>query len=180
MLSSVALPAASRYMLREAAGRGALAKVEEGGAAIRQPDQHESAASQVAGRRMRDGESEAHRDRGVHRVAARLQDLEPGFGGMALARDHHTVPRAHRLRAHTGRRPPQPAERYAAHSRFYYADLCVRRRFHSNSTTPAATDTLRDAILPAIGMRTSTSQCLRTCSCKPLPSPPRTNTVGAA
>ncbi len=33
------------------------------------------------------------------------------------------------------------------------------RRRHSNSTTPVATETFSDAMAPAIGMRTSTSQC---------------------
>ncbi len=36
--------------------------------------------------------------------------------------------------------------------------LPLRRR-HSNSTIPAATETLSDAIAPAIGIRTSASQC---------------------
>jgi hypothetical protein len=35
-------------------------------------------------------------------------------------------------------------------------------RRNSNSTTPAATDTFNDEIAPAIGMRTTISQCLRT------------------
>lgn len=33
------------------------------------------------------------------------------------------------------------------------------RRLHSNSTIPAATETFSDAMAPAIGMRTSASQC---------------------
>jgi hypothetical protein len=37
----------------------------------------------------------------------------------------------------------------------------IRRR-HSNNTTPAATDTFNDGICPAMGIRTSTSQCSRT------------------
>ena len=66
-------------------------------------------------------------------------------------------------------------------SRQIHYGICrIARRRRSNSTMPAATDTLSDEILPAIGIRTSKSQCLRTCSCKPAPSPPRTMTLRAA
>src|SRR5581483_2030424 len=45
----------------------------------------------------------------------------------------------------------------------------------SYSTTPAATETLSDGTEPSIGMETRKSQFLRTCSCRPLPSAPRTS-----
>ena len=71
---------------------GALAEIDEGGAAVGQADQHESAAAQVARERMRDGEREADRDRGVHGVAAVLENLRhprrsPGAPGRPPWRD---------------------------------------------------------------------------------------------
>ena len=50
---------------------------------------------------MRHGQREAHGDRGVDGVAARLQHRDADIGGVRLARHHHGVPRAHRLRART-------------------------------------------------------------------------------
>ena len=85
-------------MLREAAPRRALAEIDEGGAPVGQADQHEAAAADVAREGMRHRQRESHRDRGIDGVAAGLQNLQPGFGGVAFARDHHAVPRAHRLR----------------------------------------------------------------------------------
>ena len=47
---------------------------------------------------MRHRQRQSHRDRGVDGVAAVLQNLQPGLGGVAFPGDHHAVARAHRLR----------------------------------------------------------------------------------
>ncbi len=60
-------------------------------------DQHETAAADIAGGRIGDGEREADRDRGVDRVAAFLQHGDADVRSNRLHRDHHAVPRAHRL-----------------------------------------------------------------------------------
>src|SRR5260221_7813156 len=52
------------------------------------------------------------------------------------------------------------------------------RRFQSNNTIPAATETFSDEILPAIGMRRIAPQRLRTISWRPFPSPPNTSAAG--
>ena len=85
-------------MLREALSGRALAKIDESGAAIGQAHQHESAAADVARGGMRHGQREAHRHGRVHRVAARFEHRDSGIGGVRLHRDHHGVPRMHRLR----------------------------------------------------------------------------------
>jgi hypothetical protein len=51
-------------------------------------------------------QGEPHGHRGVNRIAAGSQNLDAGLGGVAFPRDHHGVPRAHRLRGprgHAGR-----------------------------------------------------------------------------
>ncbi len=47
---------------------------------------------------MRHRQGEAHRHRGIHGIAARFENLQAGLGGVLFPRDHHAVPRAHRLR----------------------------------------------------------------------------------
>jgi len=82
-------------------GRGrqrcALAEVEKRGASIGEADQHESAATYVAGLRVRHRQREAHGHRGVHRVAARSQDGHADIGRVSFAAHHHGVPHAHWL-----------------------------------------------------------------------------------
>src|SRR5579863_3912909 len=49
-----------------------------------------------------------------------------------------------------------------------------RWRATSNSTTPAATETLSERTGPVVGIETRKSQRLRVNSCRPSPSPPST------
>ncbi len=63
------------------------------GAAIRETHQHESAAADVAGERMRDRQRESDRDRRIHRIAAGLEHRDADVGGQRLLRDHHGVVR---------------------------------------------------------------------------------------
>ena len=75
-------------------GRRGLAVVDRDRlVAAREMHQHEAAAADIAGLRMRDGEREADRDRGVDRVAACLQDLDADARGVLLLRRHHAVAR---------------------------------------------------------------------------------------
>ncbi len=55
----------------------------------------------------------------------------------------------------------------------------LRRLLQSNSATAVATETFSDAIAPAIGMLTNTSQCFATRSCRPRPSAPTTSAHGS-
>ncbi len=71
-----------------------LAVIDEGGLAGVIADQHESAAAQVAGGGMDDGQRKSGGDGGVDRVAALLQDLDTGIGREVMHADHHAVARA--------------------------------------------------------------------------------------
>jgi hypothetical protein len=53
--------------------------------------QHEAAAAEIAGLRMRDREREADCDRGIDRVAAAFQNLHAHAGGAFLLARHHAV-----------------------------------------------------------------------------------------
>ena len=54
-------------------------------------DQHEPAAADIAAARVDDGERVADRDRRIDRIAAGLQDAQPGLAGLVLRRDHHAA-----------------------------------------------------------------------------------------
>ena len=58
---------------------------------LREMDEHEAAAADVAGDRMHDGEREAGGDCRIDRVAALLQDGDAGVGGVVVHADHHGV-----------------------------------------------------------------------------------------
>ena len=75
----------------------ALAKIKKRGAAAGKANEHESAAADITGRRMRDGERQSHSDRRIHSVASGLQHRQSRIGGMRLACDHHGVARVHGL-----------------------------------------------------------------------------------
>ncbi len=60
-------------------------------------DEHEAAATDVACGRMDDSERKSNCDRGVDRIAAGLQNLNPGIGGQMMDSHHHCVRRAHWL-----------------------------------------------------------------------------------
>ena len=72
-------------------GRRSLPKIDEGGVAIRETDQHETAASNVAGYRMRNSQDEAHSNRRVDGIAALSQNSKAGHGGVVLRRNDHRV-----------------------------------------------------------------------------------------
>ena len=61
--------------------------------------QHEAAAADIAGLRMRDGEREADRDCGIDRVSARLQNFSAHTGRALLLARHHAVLRHDREEA---------------------------------------------------------------------------------
>ncbi len=63
---------------------------------------------------MRDRQRETHRDGGINRVTAGFEHLEPGFGGVPLARDHHAVTRPHGLRGRNGKHPRDQEEEQEA------------------------------------------------------------------
>src|SRR5690606_231697 len=94
--------------LRVRAERRLLAEVEARGAAVREADHDESAAADVAGRGVRDGEREAGRDRGVQRVAAGGEHLLADAAGDLRRGDDHAAGRADgrggRVRRGTGGR----------------------------------------------------------------------------
>ena len=76
---------------------GALAEVDEGGVAVGEADEHEAAASDIAGGGVRDGEREGDGDGGVDGIAAGFEDGLTGVGGVGFARDDHAVARVDRL-----------------------------------------------------------------------------------
>ena len=88
-------PCESRYMSRVARD-GAIAKVDGRLAAVSETDHHESAASEVAGRRMRHREREPDRHRGVHGVSAVAQHLDAGPRGIGARRGDDPMTGAHR------------------------------------------------------------------------------------
>ncbi len=85
------LPGGVQIHIARGLAGGALAEVDEGGTAVGETDQHESAASQVPGIGMGDGEGESDGDGGVHGIAAVFQDLDPHIGRQWLLRPDHGV-----------------------------------------------------------------------------------------
>ncbi len=73
------------------APRGSLPVIQGLDLAVRGADDHESAAADVAGCRVHDREREAHRDRGIDRVAPLLQDGPSHLAGDRAGRNHHGV-----------------------------------------------------------------------------------------
>ena len=76
---AVALPVGVEVHVARGGQRGALAEIDESGAAVGEADQHEAAAADVARAGMGDGERESHRDRRIDGVAAVLENLQPGL-----------------------------------------------------------------------------------------------------
>ena len=70
---------------------GALAEVDEGGAAVGEADEHEAAASDIARGGMSGGEGEGDGDSSVDGVAAGFEDGFTGVGGVGFAGDNHGV-----------------------------------------------------------------------------------------
>src|SRR6201982_3824865 len=71
---AVAHNVAARVQIHVVRGlaRGFLAEIDERGAAIGKADEHEAAAPDISGKRMRDGESKADRYPDVHGVSTRF------------------------------------------------------------------------------------------------------------
>ena len=72
--------------------RRLLAEIDDRTAAVREADQHEPAAADIAAARIDDGQRVADRDRGVDRVAAGFQDFRADLAGEMVRADHHAVP----------------------------------------------------------------------------------------
>ena len=106
----------------------ALAKIDEGGTAVGETDQHESAAAQVSGVGMRHGERESDGDRGVHGIAAVLQDLDAHVGRQRLLRAHHGVAGANRLTRVPRRRNNPPTKTNVTSSHRMHPILANRPR----------------------------------------------------
>jgi hypothetical protein len=61
-------------------------------------DNHETAATDIAGTRIRDRERETDSDRCVNRIATAIENFNADARGMLLLGDDHTVVRMDRLR----------------------------------------------------------------------------------
>ena len=79
-------------------GGSLLAKIEEVHLAFGAAVEHESAAPQIAGRRMHDGERKAGGHRGIDRIAALSHDLGAYAGCLRMRAGHHRVTGANRLK----------------------------------------------------------------------------------
>ncbi len=66
-------------------------KIDEGGAAVGEANQHESTAADVAGLRVCHGERKPDRDRGVDGVATGAQNFQADVDGLWLLSDDHGV-----------------------------------------------------------------------------------------
>ena len=71
--------------------RRGLAIVDRGIVAGRLVDQHEAAAAEIAGARIGHRERKADRDRGIHRIAALLQNVDADARRDRFLRHHHAV-----------------------------------------------------------------------------------------
>jgi hypothetical protein len=122
--AAIDLPLGVEIHRLRAGERRALAVVERGRPAVWGADDHEAAASDVAGARVRHGQGEGRRDGGVHGVAAAREDArarvrgqpggrddEPGGGGRALILDGA----GHGGQRQDGERGGEQAERAAHH-----------------------------------------------------------------
>ena len=71
-------------------------EIEKGGSAIGLANQHEAAAADIAGRRMRYRQREADRNGSVHGISALLQNGKTHVGRKGLLRHYHAVFCLHR------------------------------------------------------------------------------------
>ena len=85
---------------------GAFAEIDEGGSAVGEANQHETAAAEVARGGMGDGEGHGDSDRGVNGVSASLERGDTGIGGVGFARDDHGVTGMDGLASFEGWRDP--------------------------------------------------------------------------
>jgi hypothetical protein len=72
-------------------GRTTLTEIEESRFAIGEADEHEAAATKIAGGGVSDGEGEGYGYRGIDGIAAGFENGLTGIGGVLFARDHHGV-----------------------------------------------------------------------------------------
>lgn len=83
---------------------GGLAGVVREGGAVGEPDEHEGAAADPAGRRADDAEAERRGDGGVHGVTAVAERVAPDPRAPPVVRRHGAVRRGHHLPAPRRRR----------------------------------------------------------------------------
>jgi hypothetical protein len=69
----------------------ALTEIEEGGLAIGKADKHEATSAEIAGRGMRNGESEGYGYGRVDGITTGLENGYTGIGSVRLASDNHGV-----------------------------------------------------------------------------------------
>src|SRR5215470_4857773 len=94
-----------------ALGRG-LAEIEERLAAVGELDRHESAASEIAGRRVDHRQCIADRDRGIDSIAATPEHIHAHLRRKMLRRNNHAVFRGDwRDRSRVRRTEPSDADR---------------------------------------------------------------------
>ena len=74
-------------------------EIDEGGAAVGHADEHETAAADVSGGRMRDSQREADGHSGVHGVAAGFQHSDADVGGERFLSNNHAFARVNWLAA---------------------------------------------------------------------------------
>ncbi len=79
--SGSTLPSAPTYMSRDAAAGSRLAIINRHVAAIGEVDHHESAAAEIAGVRIHDGQRQTGCDRGIDGVAAFFQNFDSSLRG---------------------------------------------------------------------------------------------------
>ena len=58
---------------------------------LREMDEHEAAAAEIAGFRQSDGERKTDGDRGIDRIAAAAEDIDADLGRLLLLRRDHAV-----------------------------------------------------------------------------------------
>ena len=84
-------------------GQGRLfAVIDKRRPAVVHAQEQESAAAQVAGEGMDNGEGKAGGHSRIHRIAAFFQDFKAGVGGKVVNADHHAVARTDGLLAAPG------------------------------------------------------------------------------
>ena len=83
-------PRVEKHVAARRRGR-CLAIVDGEFSAPGERNQHEAAAAEIAGLRMRDSERETDGNRGIDRVAAGLQDIGANLSGDFLLRGDHAV-----------------------------------------------------------------------------------------
>ena len=71
--------------------RRGLAIVDGGVSTVGEVNHHKTAAADIAGARIADGERKTDRDRSIHRIAAVLQNVDADMRRAGFLRHHHAV-----------------------------------------------------------------------------------------